>query len=87
MFMRLPALLLIMCLCLSFSGCAWFWGHDEGHPFSQSIEESKPAENEGWFHSERHFDTHWQIIFDEMNEMHRFFDRHFLGYDWDNPRY
>lgn len=87
MLKRLLALFLLVSLMASVSGCTMLWGHDGGHPISQYLAEDKEQVSTGTFWSQRHFKTHWQIFFDGVNDMHQFFDRHFLNYDWNDPEY
>jgi len=87
MLKRLLALFIVAALVMSFTGCAAIWGHDGGHSVSQSLAEKKEAVSTGTFHSQRHMVTHFQIILDGLNDMHKFWDRHFMNYDWDDPYY
>ena len=83
MLKRLCALLLLLTLFVSLTGCQLFWGNDQGHWASEEIKESKSEMGP----NQRHFATHFQVFFDGLNEMHKFWDRHFMNYDWDDPYY
>ncbi len=87
MLKRLLALLLILTMVISFTGCTLIWGHDAGSPVSQALAEDKAPVSTGVVYSHRHMKTHWEIVFDGINKMHKFFDRHFMNYDWDDPYY
>lgn len=83
MLKRLCALLVLLALVVSFTGCTYIWGSDRGHPASMYIVENKPDMSV----TGRHIATHFEIFFDGLNNMHQFWDRHFMNYDWDDPYY
>ncbi len=82
--MMIAAILFI--LTLIFSGCySPLFGDERGHPISEYFAEQK-AESRN-FHRSQHFYNHWRSFFDGVRDMHKFWDRHFMNYDWDNPYY
>jgi len=90
MLRKVVALLGLIALATALTGCMCnrlgdlFWGTHEGHPASQSLEENRDASESPY---SQHVRTQWVILFDGLNNMHRFWDRHFMNYDWDDPKY
>jgi len=89
MFKRLLSFLCVLSLVATLTGCCLIWGDETGSPLSKSIAESKDASSgcNGEYFSSRHFKTHMQVILDDLNDIHKFWDRYFMNYDWDDPRY
>ena len=85
MLKRLLALLLISTFLISLTGCAFFWGTDRQHKFADSVSASKDSFDEGYFIDNRHLMTHMEVWLKDFRDMHRFWDRYFMNYDWDDP--
>ena len=82
MIKRLAALLLLGTLFISLSGCASIWGTPNDCPSADWVAEKKDTfESEGGYHAM----THLEIWLRDFREMHRFWDRHFMNYDWGDP--
>ena len=86
---RLLALFIVACLMVSLAGCHicnrlndTIWGNPSGAPVSQTLENNRESSDDPYVH---HVRTQWQIFFNSLNEMHKFWDRHFMLYDWDDP--
>jgi len=85
MLKRLVALLLLGTLLISLTGCALVWGSDRDHKFADSITKNKEGFDEGYLIDNRHALTHLEVILRDFRDMHRFWDRYFMNYDWDDP--
>ena len=83
--MRLTAILLMGFLLVSLSGCAMIWGTDRGHPAAEDLKTAKESYNHGYLYDTRHAATHVEVMLRDFRKMHRFFDLHFMNYDWDDP--
>lgn len=82
---RIVAILVLGCLLISLSGCALIWGSDRGHKLANSIATNKEGCELGYFVDNRHMLTHMEVILKDMRKMHKFWDRYFMNYDWDDP--
>ncbi len=81
MIKRLFALLLLGTMLVSLCGCSVFWGTDRKQESVDFIVEKKDLMED----PERHFMTHIEVLLRDINKMHRFWDRYFMNYDWDDP--
>jgi hypothetical protein len=85
MIKRLAAVLLFCSFLVALSGCTLIWGTDKDHKFADSVAANKETFDEGYLMDNRHAMTHFQIILKDFRDMHRFWDRYFMNYDWDDP--
>ena len=82
---RFVALLLVGCFLMSLSGCTLFWGSDSGHKLANSVAANKEGFDDGIFIDNRHGMSHLEVILKGFHDMHRFWDRYFMNYDWEDP--
>ena len=82
---RIAGLLVAGVLLVSLNGCTLFWGTENGHKFADQVSESKDGFDDGTVFSSRHGISHLQVILHDFHEMHRFWDRYFMNYDWEDP--
>ena len=89
MLRRLSALIMVVTLMVTLSSCHIcnrvndvIWGNHTGAPVAQTLEDNRDAADDPYIH---HVRNQWQIFFRNLNEMHKFWDRHFMLYDWDDP--
>lgn len=82
---RLVALLLLGAFVVSLPSCAFIWGTDRDHKFAESVASSKESFDDGYLIDNRHAITHLQVILRDFRDMHRFWDRYFMNYDWNDP--
>ena len=85
MIKRLTALLLVGLFLISLTGCAMIWGTDRDHKFAESVKANKETFDDGYIFDSRHGMTHLEVILKDFRSMHKFWDRHFMNYDWDDP--
>lgn len=82
---RLVAILLLGFLMISLTGCAMIWGTDKNHQAAQDLKTNKKSLDQGYFYDTQHSASHLEVMLRDFRKMHRFFDRHFMNYDWDDP--
>jgi len=82
---RLCALLLLGALLICLPSCTLIWGSDTDHKFADSVATNKEAFDKGYVIDNHHAMTHLEVILRDFRDMHRFWDRYFMNYDWDDP--
>ena len=85
MIRRIAGLLVVAVLLVSLNGCAMIWGTENSHKFADSVSANKENFDDGYVFSSRHGISHLEVILRDLREMHRFWDRYFMNYDWEDP--
>jgi len=82
---RLCALLILGAFLISLPSCALIWGTNKDHKFAESVTANKDKFDDGYLIDNRHAVSHFEVILKDFRGMHKFWDRHFMNYDWDDP--